>query len=192
MSEAFDFGNENAPGEDQPRTARTPAARRATSLGPAKLSIGGWVTVAGGVLGMVAALLPGATYAPVAGAAERSLEVLSTPGGGRVMWWAGIATAIGALFLRVREIRYPTAATYGWAGLGLFAGLVMSLILFICGNVLVKHSSFGVYRTGIGTYLVFASGAIVATGSVLRFVQQLRRCGVRTERPEVLDAEEVE
>ena len=185
MPGPFDFDNDEPPApkkrrddrdredddadeaDESPRPARRgygAASRRMP--GRASLSIGGFMMLAGGLLGLISMLLP------AGGMFGQNIEVNKVVGT-RVWFWSIGALAVGGAFLRVRTVRFPSAGDYLLVGLGVILALVFGGFQVISGLAIMDRLGL----KGIGTYGLLFAGALTLFGGVLRCVEQVRRYG---------------
>jgi hypothetical protein len=176
----FDFDADDEPeekGKDRKersggsarRGGRYSAASRRMP-GKASLSIGGFVMLAGGLIGLIAMLLPaGGMFGQNVGVNEVV--------GARVWLWSIGALAVGGGFLRVRTVRFPSAGDYLLVGLGVLLALVFGVFQALSGYAIIDRLGL----KGAGTYGLLLAGALTIFGGVLRCVEQVRRYGREDE-----------
>lgn len=151
--------------ESPPARRRYNAASRRMP-GRASLSIGGFVMIAGGLLGLLSMLLPAGS---VFGQGVEVNKVV----GARVWFWSLGALAVGGGFLRIRTVRFPSAGDYILLVLGVLLALVFGVFQALAGYAIIDRLGL----KGAGTYGLLVAGALTLFGGVLRCIEQVRRYG---------------
>jgi hypothetical protein len=159
VSNPFDF--DAAAPSDVPQAVSRPGSRRPV-LGPASLSVGGFVMLFGGLVAVLAAFMPG--YFPRRDTVWAVLLGVGNPW--RVLFTGLVALAVGGAFLRVRVVHPPLVGDYAWTAMGLGGGLLVALQLLLSG---VLNSD------GVAAFVVMLASIAVAIGAAVRAYEQVTR-----------------
>ena len=156
--------DEDDEADESRRRGYSPTSRRMP--GRTSLSIGGFMMLAGGLIGLISMLLPaGGMFGQNVGVNE----VVGT----RVWLWSIGALAVGGGFLRVRTVRFPSAGDFLLVGFGVILALVFGGFQALAGYAIIDRTGL----KGVGTYGLLLAGALTIFGGVLRCVEQVRRYG---------------